>query len=89
MNEPTRPVTLQDSTEHQKTGIFERLKRLLSSESNENESVRDVIEELIEERIESVTNLRNIDSNSAATFALISLASSLVLVSFAFKLDKP
>ncbi|MBD25066.1 MAG: magnesium/cobalt efflux protein [Candidatus Marinimicrobia bacterium] len=52
MNEPTRPVTLQDSTEHQKTGIFERLKRLLSSESNENESVRDVIEELIEERIE-------------------------------------
>ncbi len=52
MTEPARSAPAQDSAENNGPGIFERLKRLLSSESSESESVRNVIEELIEERFE-------------------------------------
>ncbi len=52
MTDPVRSASAQDSADHHGPSIFERLKRLLSSESSESESVRNVIEELIEERFE-------------------------------------
>ncbi len=52
MTDSARSVPTQDSAENNGPSIFEKLKRLLSSESSESESVRNVIEELIEERFE-------------------------------------
>jgi len=56
MTEPSRAPAPQDLTGEQETSFFGKLKRLISSENGENESVRDVIEELIEERFEEHPN---------------------------------
>jgi magnesium and cobalt transporter len=52
MNHPERAPPRQDGVEERGPGIFGKLKRLLSPGTGESETVRDVIEELIEERFE-------------------------------------
>ena len=52
MNDPARAALPPEGAEEHGLDLFGKLKRMFSSESGESESVRDVIEELIEERFE-------------------------------------
>ncbi len=64
MNYPARAPPHQDGVEERGPGIFGKLKRLLSPGTGESETVRDVIEELIEERFEeNPDNDATIDPN--------------------------